>query len=315
MIGFTVIGGYLGAGKTTLLNHLLANNEGQRLAILINDFGAINIDAELVQSRSATRVTLTNGCICCSLADGFFEAIDQLTALADPPARIIVEASGVAEVHQLAQYGHLPGLRLDGVVVVTDAETVRGKAEDRYVGPTIRRQLAAADLLVLNKIDLIDADTIAAAEAWLSGVCPGVPVIKTCQSELPVEFLADWSVDRLDSANASPVLFPLPQDQGIHPAYSRWHLELTTVVSGERLERFCSALDESVIRLKGVTADTDGNGWIIQRVGRRNVLTPGSALAPGTRLIAIGMSAQFQASALEQLARSVFALNPPRSPK
>ena len=80
MIGFTVIGGYLGAGKTTLLNHLLTNNQSLRIALLINDFGAINIDADLIERQTDSQINLTNGCVCCGLSDGFDQAIEQLLA-------------------------------------------------------------------------------------------------------------------------------------------------------------------------------------------------------------------------------------------
>ena len=140
-IPFTVLGGYLGAGKTTMVNHLLANARGERLALIINDFGAINIDAELISERTEDQINLTNGCICCGMSAGFDEALESLLSRQPPPDRIIVEASGVADVVSLAQYGHHPGLSLDGIIVLADAETVRAKARDKYVDKTVLRQL------------------------------------------------------------------------------------------------------------------------------------------------------------------------------
>ena len=157
-IPLTVIGGYLGAGKTTLLNQLLRHNAGRRLAVLVNDFGSINIDAALITQHDGETMSLTNGCICCSLANGFLTALTQLKERPEPPEHIIVEASGVADPLKIGQYGHLPGFRLDGVIVLADAETVRRRARDSYVGRTVIRQLQGADVLILTKPDLVSGD-------------------------------------------------------------------------------------------------------------------------------------------------------------
>ncbi|MEX0741556.1 MAG: GTP-binding protein, partial [Phycisphaeraceae bacterium] len=157
-IPLTVIGGYLGAGKTTLLNQLLRHNAGRRLAVVVNDFGSINIDAALIAQHDGETMSLANGCICCSLANGFLTVLTQLKDRPDPPEHIIVEASGVADPLKIAQYGHLPGFCLDGVIVLADAETVRRRSRDKYVGRTVIRQLRGADLLVLTKPDLVTDD-------------------------------------------------------------------------------------------------------------------------------------------------------------
>ena len=144
MIPLTIIGGYLGAGKSTLLQRLVREPGDRILGLLINDFGSINIDAELIASADHNKVELTNGCICCSLADGFHEALETLLLRDPTPDHILVEASGVADVHSLAQYGHHPELSLSGVLVVVDSETVRDKSKDPYVGRTITRHIEAA---------------------------------------------------------------------------------------------------------------------------------------------------------------------------
>src|SRR6185295_18755166 len=171
-IPLTVIGGYLGAGKTTLLNQLLRHNAGRRLAVVVNDFGSINIDAALITAHDGETMSLANGCICCTLANGFLTTLTQLKARPDPPEQIIVEASGVADTLKIGQYGHMPGFRLDGIIVLADAETVRRRSRDRYVGRTVIRQLQGADFLILTKPDLVgDADRNA-VRAWLQQAAP-----------------------------------------------------------------------------------------------------------------------------------------------
>ena len=147
--------GNLGAGKTTLVNHVLRHNAARRFAVLVNDFGQINIDADLIAGQEDGTIALTNGCVCCSLAGGFVVVLSALRERQPPPEHVIVEASGVSDPHKIAQYGHMPGDRLDGTVVVADAEAVRQRAADPRCGAQVRQQLLGADLLVLNKSDLV----------------------------------------------------------------------------------------------------------------------------------------------------------------
>ncbi len=163
-IAVTVIGGYLGAGKTTLVNHVLRTADA-RIAVLVNDFGDINIDEDLIASQDGDTISLANGCICCSLVDGFSAALATITALDPVPERLVIESSGVADPATVAAYGHGPGLALDATVVVVDAETIRKKATDVYVGDTVVGQLGSGDIIVLNKTDLVAPDEVAATRA------------------------------------------------------------------------------------------------------------------------------------------------------
>ncbi|RUA25291.1 MAG: hypothetical protein DSY73_02100 [Actinobacteria bacterium] len=173
----TVVGGYLGAGKTTLINALLADPAGERIAVLVNDFGDIDIDARLMDSDDADVMSLTNGCICCSLADGFAEALDRIRDLAGRIDRVVIEVSGVGDPRKVAQWGHVPGFTLDGVVVLVDAKTVRERSRDRYVGETVLAQLAGADLVVVTRADLLDDTVTSEVERWLADMV-AAPVLR-----------------------------------------------------------------------------------------------------------------------------------------
>lgn len=293
MIPFTVIGGYLGAGKTTLLNHILTHNDGCRFGLLINDFGDINIDADLVASRDEQQINLTNGCVCCTLTDNFYEAIETLLTGERPPEHIVVEASGVADVGNLAQYGHGHGLRLDGVIVLADAETVRAKMHDKYVARTVRRQLEAADLVVLNKIDLIAAETLEALEAWLERQTPGVRVLRAVRGELPLAVL--FGVH--DSVDPSGVA------TRAHERYRAWHYNANTCVGEKQLRAFLAGLGDGVIRAKGLVAIGAGRSLEVQRVGARQELTERrETFRPLSRLVVIGLEEQLEPRALDELA-------------
>ena len=179
-IPVTLIGGYLGAGKTSLLRHLLAHGAGERIAVLVNDFGALGLDAALVARSDAETVTLTNGCVCCSIADDFGAALDAQVRSPAPPARIVVETSGVAEPAKTARYASgWPGVRLDAVLTVVDLETIRTQAQDRFVGDLIGRQIAAADLIVANKSDRVEAPARQSTVEWLVRRAPRAALVET----------------------------------------------------------------------------------------------------------------------------------------
>ena len=156
-IPVTVIAGYLGAGKTTLVNHLLRHAEGRRLVVLVNDFGEVAIDADLIVARDGDKLILANGCMCCAIGGDVLGAFDCALTREPWPDAILIEASGVAEPERIADYARAePDLALDSVVVLVAADAVDRLLGDVFVGETVRRQILAADLLILNRIDLVD---------------------------------------------------------------------------------------------------------------------------------------------------------------
>ncbi|MFM7237899.1 MAG: CobW family GTP-binding protein, partial [Cyanobium sp.] len=182
----TVLGGYLGAGKTTLLNHLLADAGELRIAVLVNDFGSLNIDAALVRAHAGDTIELANGCLCCSLVSGFAEVLSQVKARAAKFDHVVIEASGVAEPLRVAQMAQGFGFTIDALLVVVDAERIERQAADKYVGDVVRRQLRQADLLLLNKLDLISQEQRAALPGSLEALAPGVPRLEMVRGQVPL---------------------------------------------------------------------------------------------------------------------------------
>ena len=155
----TVIGGYLGAGKTTLVNHLLRTANGLRLAVLVNEFGALPIDDDLIIAREDNLISLAGGCVC-SFGSDLMAALMDLSQISPPPERVLIEASGVAMPGAIAaSVDLLTAYAVDGVLVLADSETVRTRADDLFMGDTIRRQLGEADLILLSKCDVPAAPT------------------------------------------------------------------------------------------------------------------------------------------------------------
>ncbi len=309
-IPYTIIGGYLGAGKTTLVNHLLQNsaeqNAGQRIGLLINDFGALNIDASLIAHQTDSQINLTNGCICCGLSAGFDEAIDTLLAQQPPPDHILVEASGVADVVSLAQYGHAPGLTLDGVLVVADAETVRAKAADKYVAETVQRQLKGADLILLNKTDLVTQRVVEEVQGWLNELTPGTPVVLTSHCDEPLDLLLGLDPLLRRDGPDRPT-----HSHRSHETYTTWHFQHPTPLPPESVQAFIATLPDSVLRAKGYFLIAADQRRLFQKVGKRWSLEPSEAKG-ATEIVVIGLAGQLSIEALEQSARALIkaASNP-----
>lgn len=166
-VPLTILGGYLGAGKTTLINRLLSGDHGKRLTILVNDFGAINIDADLIAEHAGDTISLANGCACCQLQDDALKQLQELAAMDTPPDHILVEASGAGEPARLAYLGYgIKGLHLAGVYVAIAADTLAVRVKDKFTGKLVQRQIAQADFCLLTKTDLT-ADEGAAAHVML----------------------------------------------------------------------------------------------------------------------------------------------------
>ena len=290
-IPITLIGGYLGAGKTSLLNHLLSHTDGERITVLVNDFGALGLDAALVAHRDADTVTLTNGCVCCSIADDFGAALDTQIRSSMPPARIVVETSGVAETGKTARYASgWPGARLDAVLTVVDLETIRTQAQDRFVGDLVLRQIEAADFIVANKTDQVDSPSRDSSMEWLARRAPRATLIETRHGRVPPAIVIGVGL-------RETLRFPIslqhgatggvsarPKGSSGAPAtagHGDTSFVRVTLQSHEPCERsaLAAALDDlpsTIVRFKGFVRmrDRPEQPYVLQGVGRRWSLEP-----------------------------------------
>lgn len=270
-IPFTVIGGFLGAGKTTLLNHLLTQSDGIRFALLVNDFGDLAIDGDLIAAHGGDTITFANGCLCCTIGDDMVTTLADLLARPDRPEHIVVEASGVADPRPIADIGRLhPGLTRDAVIVLVDAETARARAADPRLADTVRRQLRAADILVLNKVDLVDAETRAAVRAWLAAEAPESAIVEATQAGLPIDLV-------LAPLRAEPrhrAADPHVHDHGA--TFATVTLSLDRPIARSALEQGFRALPPSVLRAKGflALAEAPEARVLVQFTGTRLTITP-----------------------------------------
>ena len=156
----TVLGGWLGAGKTTMLNRLLRATT-ERLAIIVNDVGDVNVDAEFLREDAEDTdgvIELTNGCICCAIGDDLYATVHELTARDPRPDRIVLEASGVADLRPITTYLDHPRATIDAVIALADPDNFEYLSSGPPYGSLMRAQLSGADLVVATKLDLLAAD-------------------------------------------------------------------------------------------------------------------------------------------------------------
>lgn len=267
-IPVTVVAGFLGAGKTTLLRHLLEHSGGQRLALIVNDFGELNIDAAMIAEHSDAVYSLQNGCLCCTMQDDLLAQLGRLAAVQPPVERIVIECSGVADPQPIVQALGYPQLRrrmhLDALVTMVDAARST-PLEDEYARLE-RRQAAAADLLLLNKCDLAGAERLDALRRRF-----GEPkrMVETVQAQVPAELLfGERPADRPE--RLQPVL-----NSDHAGMFDSWLWRACGRFDRQRLRAWLDELPQSLFRLKGrvYLDDRDAPLWL-QYVGGRSQFLP-----------------------------------------
>ena len=281
LVPVTVVAGYLGAGKTTLVNRLLSEPHGKRLGVLVNDFGAVNVDAALIAAHDGSTITLENGCVCCSIADSMGDALDAVLATA--PDHIVVEASGVAEPAKIAAYGQgWPGCSLAGVLVLADLSDIRRLADDRFVGDLVRRQLAGADAILGTKADLLAETDAQNTLSWIQNESFGAPLVS---SATPVEDLLHITRAPV-SVGSEPQNVTEPDGAAQFDTVS---LALAAL-DRQRLEDWLRTAPTTVARVKGIVDLVGEGSHLVQRVGQRWSVEP-TSLAP-TALVVIGLGGE-----------------------
>ena len=287
----TILCGYLGAGKTTQLNSLLRHAD-RRIAVMVNDFGAVQIDADLIAGATGDVLRLTNGCVCCSMDGDLFRAFDRVLALRGAVDHLVIEASGVAEPHRLATIAQAePDLALAGVVTVVCAETFAQRLADPRTARVVEAQVAGANMLILARQD-----------------SPAACRTRSVASALNPD--AAWS-DRLDCAALSPAsqnlpaLVPAPEPRPRHfNNFSAEAVQLPGPVSVESLQKWFRAAPSALHRAKGFVRLADGRTVLLQYASGRLDVTPSDRTDAGVVvLIGTGSAA---AEARDSLARLIY---------
>jgi G3E family GTPase len=278
----TLITGPLGSGKTTLLRHVLATRPA-KTAIVMNEFGEIAIDAKTIEGRNVRITELGGGCVCCSLLGEFEAAVNEIIDRVWPDM-IVVETTGLAEPEALVFdiQEALPRCRLDGVVSVIDADMLIRFPE---LGHTTRLQIEGADILLLNKIDLVKADQIQPLEMKLREINPTGAIVRTVRCRVDVGLL--FGVGREKKV--------APPEHKHQPEFESFTFRSGKNFSRDCFERFADSLPPAVYRAKGFVRFADGS-QLFNFVAGRWELEPFESAQ--TALVFIGKSILLEKSAL-----------------
>lgn len=275
----TVISGYLGAGKTTLINRLLAEDHGLRLLVMVNDFGAINIDQALIATSGDDAIALTNGCVCCTMGADLFLALGDALDRDPRPDHLVIEASGIADPAAIANAAIAePDLSYAGIVTLVDALNVGDLLDDNLIAAQVAQQIKAADLVLLTKTDASDPallDRLQRLGARLPMVADGTSL---------AQLLFD--------------LVPLPRGRTTagHPAYASWQHDSDRVLNRAALGDLLATRPEGLYRLKGFVLTDDGP-YEVHVVGRH--VQARRTRADRTRLVGLGPAGRISTAEIE----------------
>lgn len=293
----TLVTGFLGAGKTTFINGLLARSEGRRIAAIVNDFGAINIDEELVANRADAVVGLSNGCICCTMQGDLLRTLKLLLNRDPAPDHIVIEASGVADpsgiVQALADPVLWKSVRLDAVLCVVDAQDVADEPARRADALWLA-QLAAADIVVLSKSAELSPESAASLPATLSP-CGKPPVFDLAREGVPDEMLfgGNGPVSRFSAAEPSA---PVRPDR-----FAKLEWETPAPIALAAFQALIGETAPLIMRAKGIVQfrERPTTSYILQMVGQRVSLEPATfGPEPGCRLVFIGEAGRLNSERL-----------------
>ena len=331
----TIITGFLGAGKTTLIRHMLQNAQGRRIALIINEFGDLGVDGDILKGcgdetcREEDVMELSNGCICCTVADDFIPTMEKLLAREDKPDHIVIETSGLALPQPLVRAFNWPGIStqvtVDGVVTVVDGKAVtegrfahsvaavdaQRKLDENLDHETplselFKDQIACADMIVVNKTDLLEvAEAEALVDTLRESSRDGVQVVTTAMGKLPVDVLLGQGIGAEGDLEARHELHhhhhDHDEDHGDdhdhdHDAFESFVVTLGEIADTKAFSDQVSAIigEHDILRLKGFAAVSGKPMRLtMQAVGPR-VETyfdqPFGDIERATRLVVIGQA-------------------------
>ena len=290
-VPLTIISGFLGSGKTSLLNHLLTQSEGRRITAMVNDFGALNIDAELIAAKHGNQIALANGCVCCSIGDDLMRSFMEVMQQSPLPDHIIIEASGVAEPSRIAGFASVDRqLRLDGIVTLVDAGAHNVHSNDPYLTDNYTKQIEAAHLLLISKPDLADAATLENLENELAAQKPNVPIAQMTHGVLPIDLVLGLNA-------AEEIRQP---HEVLEHGFMQWATHLPPQPRAALIAKL-ENLRPHVLRAKAVLKDDEG-AYVLHLAGGRISTEPHEGKASG-HFVLIGKPQMPDAAALEKIFR------------
>lgn len=293
-LSVVIVTGFLGAGKTTLMRHLLSAKHGLKIAAMVNDFAALNIDAALIADVNADTTALANGCICCSLSGGVARGLLAIAERPEPVDAVLIEASGVADPGGIAHVASaVAGVSIDAVVTVVDAAA---NTESEHAAYLLQRQLAPASLVLLNKTDLMGRAEADALAQRLAALAPQALLLRTVGCAVPPALIFDGlhSPQHVEDGKRSGVAL----DHG----FTSMVFEAAQPVAREAMESLLQQLPAGALRVKGFVrlSEAPGKTWLLQSVAQRWQWSPAPSGTHAHQLVVIAWSDQVDAASVQQ---------------
>ena len=275
----TVVTGFLGSGKTTLVKHILTNQQGLRTAVIVNEFGDIGIDSELVVADDDDMVELENGCICCSINSNFVDAIFRILNRDRKVDYLVVETTGLADplpvVLTFLRSELRTSMRVDSIVTVADAASF---CLELFESKAARNQLVYGDVILLNKCDLVDAERLHALEGTIRAVKSGARIVRTVQSQVSLPLVLDvglFQSDRFFAAEEHPAHRHETAHGNAHDHVTADGFESLSFQSDQpfavhKFQDFLEQLPDNVYRAKGLLwIDESETRYVFHLVAKR----------------------------------------------
>jgi len=261
-VPITIITGFLGAGKTSLLNHVLTHIEnGQDIAVIVNDFGQLNLDAQLIVDVKADvgqTIELTNGCICCTIKGELVEAVRDLATQSPPPRHILLETSGVSDpIDVVLALRMIDEIRIDAVITVVDGANFMDLAQENRI--LAMNQVGTADLLALTKTDLINDAQRAELEKYIHKIAKNKVILDTPYGAIDLQMIFA-NYERADIAQTQ---------SHAHETYQTWYWVGDVVADEKQIRRFMMQLPDDIYRVKAIVPLSDTETAICHKVGKR----------------------------------------------
>lgn len=287
LIPVSVLVGFLGSGKTTLLNHILSQNHGRKIAVIVNEFGEINVDAKLVRHTTERMVEMSNGCICCTLREDLLQEIQALSQI-DGLEYILIESTGIGEPMPIAQTFYMEDLeslvRLDSIITVVDAVNFwnqyqsEGAAEDedgnpitQPLAPLLVDQLEFTNIVLINKADLAPEDDLARLETFIRQLNPSARLHRTVRAEMdPAQLINTGLYDYERGAEAEnwDIEWNKPSSEVEEFGFTSFVYHSATPLRWDAFEDFLnSEAFGQVTRSKGIVFFDDHNPLILNQAG------------------------------------------------
>ena len=252
-IPVTIVTGFLGSGKTTLLNHILNNQQGLKVAVIVNEFGDIDIDSQLLVAVDENMVQLANGCICCTINQGLVDAVNTIASQTELVDYLVIETTGIADPLPIVRSFTTTDLqqmtRVDSVLTVVDASSF---TSEHYGSEAALNQLIFGDIILLNKTDLVAPEALAELEGYIRSIAPNARIITTEYGKVPLPFILDVGFDRTNTAIDSSKSIHQHSHHLENDGFAAVSFESSSPLILERFQGFLDRLSPDVYRAKGI---------------------------------------------------------------